>query len=365
MRRHEGPDRQHRVEQRQAARPRRGRRGPGAPATARRTTSAPTSLTCSSDRPVDAVGHRVVHGGPRPRAPGAGRRRPGRRPARAGAARAAAPAGRGGRDRGRAPRPLPDVPAVACFDTAFHADAAGGGARPTPCPREWRERYGLRRYGFHGLSYAYAGRRAARAARPRRPAAGRRAPRVGCVAGRGTRRPVGRHHDGLHAAGGAGDGDPGRHGRPRAAAVAGRARRADGGARCSTASTAAAGCSAWPAPRTCARCCERAAAGTPTRGWRVDVYLHRLAASVAAMTASTRRPGRPRLHRRGRRGLGRRYAGCWSSGSATSGWRSTRRATTGVEGDADVSPPVPPRRCWWCTPARTSRSPAAPARSLA
>ena len=33
--------------------------------------------------------------------------------------------------------------------------------RPTRCPREWRERFGLRRFGFHGLSHAYASRRAA------------------------------------------------------------------------------------------------------------------------------------------------------------------------------------------------------------
>jgi acetate kinase len=28
-------------------------------------------------------------------------------------------------------------------------------------PREWRERYAIRRYGFHGLSHAYSSRRAA------------------------------------------------------------------------------------------------------------------------------------------------------------------------------------------------------------
>jgi acetate kinase len=56
-------------------------------------------------------------------------------------------------------RALPEVPAVACFDTAFHATlpaAAATYALPAP----WRERYGLRRYGFHGLSHAYASRRA-------------------------------------------------------------------------------------------------------------------------------------------------------------------------------------------------------------
>ncbi len=53
----------------------------------------------------------------------------------------------------------PDLPAVACFDTAFHADLPAAAAT-YPVPLEWRERYGLRRYGFHGLSHAYANRRA-------------------------------------------------------------------------------------------------------------------------------------------------------------------------------------------------------------
>jgi acetate kinase len=55
---------------------------------------------------------------------------------------------------------LPGVPAVACFDTAFHAglpDAAATYALPA----RLRERFELRRYGFHGLSHAYAARRAA------------------------------------------------------------------------------------------------------------------------------------------------------------------------------------------------------------
>jgi acetate kinase len=55
---------------------------------------------------------------------------------------------------------LPDLPAVACFDTAFHADLPPAAATYA-LPREWRERHALRRYGFHGLSHAYASRRAA------------------------------------------------------------------------------------------------------------------------------------------------------------------------------------------------------------
>lgn len=48
---------------------------------------------------------------------------------------------------------LPRLPQVACFDTAFHATQPPE-ATMLPLPREYRER-GLRRYGFHGLSYAY------------------------------------------------------------------------------------------------------------------------------------------------------------------------------------------------------------------
>jgi acetate kinase len=57
-------------------------------------------------------------------------------------------------------RVLPDAPAVACFDTAFHATLAEA-ARTYAVPAAWRERWGVRRYGFHGLSHAYASRRAA------------------------------------------------------------------------------------------------------------------------------------------------------------------------------------------------------------
>jgi acetate kinase len=55
---------------------------------------------------------------------------------------------------------LPGVPAVACFDTAFHASMPAA-ASTYALPREWRKRWPLRRFGFHGLSHAYASRRAA------------------------------------------------------------------------------------------------------------------------------------------------------------------------------------------------------------
>jgi acetate kinase len=55
---------------------------------------------------------------------------------------------------------LPDVPAVACFDTAFHAGMPAAAATYA-LPRQWRERWSLRRFGFHGLSHSYVSRRVA------------------------------------------------------------------------------------------------------------------------------------------------------------------------------------------------------------
>jgi acetate kinase len=53
---------------------------------------------------------------------------------------------------------LPGVPAVACFDTAFHATLPPA-ASTYALPAAWREREGIRRYGFHGLSHAWVARR--------------------------------------------------------------------------------------------------------------------------------------------------------------------------------------------------------------
>ena len=55
---------------------------------------------------------------------------------------------------------LPGVPAVACFDTAFHAGLPPAAAAYA-LPGAWNTRFGLRRYGFHGLSHQYASRRCA------------------------------------------------------------------------------------------------------------------------------------------------------------------------------------------------------------
>ncbi|MGM1062012.1 acetate/propionate family kinase [Saccharothrix sp. Mg75] len=103
---------------------------------------------------VVAVGHRLVHGGPDLRSPTA-------------VDDAALAAAR--RAEALAPlhvppalrlldvlrERLPDVPHVLCPDTAFHADLPDVAAT-YPLPASWRERHGLRRYGFHGLSYKWA-----------------------------------------------------------------------------------------------------------------------------------------------------------------------------------------------------------------
>ncbi len=107
---------------------------------------------------VDAVGHRIVHGGTAFLGPV---RLDARVIARIASLTSLAPL--------HQPKALaaldavttaiPGVPAVASFDTAFHAQmppAASTYALPAP----WRQRWDLRRYGFHGLSHAYATRRA-------------------------------------------------------------------------------------------------------------------------------------------------------------------------------------------------------------
>ncbi len=107
---------------------------------------------CGVQSDVIAIGHRVVHGGPKYSAP----------------QRIAAEMV----DELRRLRPFdpehlpeeillieafareyPGLPQVACFDTAFHHDMPRV-AQLLPIPRRY-EAQGLRRYGFHGLSYAF------------------------------------------------------------------------------------------------------------------------------------------------------------------------------------------------------------------
>ena len=57
-------------------------------------------------------------------------------------------------------RLFPEIPQVAVFDTAFHQTLPPH-AYTYAVPTEWGTAHGVRRYGFHGTSYAYVSRRAA------------------------------------------------------------------------------------------------------------------------------------------------------------------------------------------------------------
>ena len=107
---------------------------------------------------ADAVGHRIVHGGERFREPvlidaavedglrDLVQMAPLHQPKSLAALDAVSAS-------------LPGAPAVACFDTAFHATLPPA-AYTYALPARWRERWPIRRYGFHGLSHAWIARRA-------------------------------------------------------------------------------------------------------------------------------------------------------------------------------------------------------------
>ncbi|HZV35765.1 MAG TPA: acetate/propionate family kinase, partial [Verrucomicrobiae bacterium] len=106
----------------------------------------------SEDAKVNAIAHRVVHGGPRFR-----------EPQRVSMEMLAELRRFGPLDPDHLPAALglieeigvrfPNVPQVACFDTAFHRDMPRV-AKLLPLPRHY-DAMGVQRYGFHGLSYAY------------------------------------------------------------------------------------------------------------------------------------------------------------------------------------------------------------------
>ncbi len=110
--------------------------------------------------PIDAVGHRVVHGGAdftaataidarvEERIDALAELAPLHNPPALAGIRAAREA-------------LPGVPGVAVFDTAFHADLPAA-ARTYAIDRDVAQRHGIRRYGFHGISYRYVSAETAR-----------------------------------------------------------------------------------------------------------------------------------------------------------------------------------------------------------
>ena len=115
------------------------------------------SLDAVRTSDVDAVGHRVVHGGAKLVEP----------TLIDGAVRAAieelesvaplhnAPALAG---IDSATRVFPRLPQIAVFDTAFHAMMPAEAATYA-LPSIWREEWGIRRYGFHGLSVQWCAER--------------------------------------------------------------------------------------------------------------------------------------------------------------------------------------------------------------
>lgn len=120
-------------------------------------TSDPCGMMRDSPR-LGAVGHRVVHGGPftssvritpeiRSRITALADLAPLHNPPSLETVSAAE-------------AELPDVPHVAVFDTAFHATLTPQ-AYTYPLPHQWTHVWGIRRYGFHGLSHAYCSNRAA------------------------------------------------------------------------------------------------------------------------------------------------------------------------------------------------------------
>ena len=115
------------------------------------------ALRAGGFRAADAVGHRIVHGGERFReAVRVDARVRGELGRLTALAPLHQPKSLGALDA--VSSELPKIPAVACFDTAFHATMPPA-ARTYALPADWRERWGLQRFGFHGLSHSYIARR--------------------------------------------------------------------------------------------------------------------------------------------------------------------------------------------------------------
>ncbi|TQJ50253.1 acetate kinase [Phycicoccus sp. SLBN-51] len=106
----------------------------------------------------DAVGHRVVHGAEMTEPVVVDDAVRGQIEALTSLAPLHQPRALAGIDATR--KAFGDVPSVACFDTAFHGTMPAAAATYA-VPAAWRERWPLRRFGFHGLSHAYAARRTA------------------------------------------------------------------------------------------------------------------------------------------------------------------------------------------------------------
>ena len=176
-----------------------------------------------ASQPV-AVGHRVVHGGPDYSRAGPDRSRRAR-PSRAlRFARAAASAEQSRADP-RAARALPATCRRSPASTPPFI-AATARSRITMRFRSASMREGVRRYGFHGLSYEYIASRLPRGrARDCAGPRDRRASRQRRLDVRAFRRPQRRKHDGLHRARRPADGDAAGPARSRRRALSASAKR--------------------------------------------------------------------------------------------------------------------------------------------
>jgi len=115
------------------------------------------SVLSSAPGPVDAIVHRIVHGG---KLRQTARITPEVREAIASGAEVAPEHNKFELQTiDVSVRAFPNASQVAAFDTAFHATLEPA-AYVYPGPYEWLDQ-GIRRYGFHGLSHQYASRRAA------------------------------------------------------------------------------------------------------------------------------------------------------------------------------------------------------------
>lgn len=118
-----------------------------------------SSISCAAKPDIKAVGHRVVHGGVvfrdsvlidkgvKDTIEGLAELAPLHNPPALEAIRAAEDA-------------MPGIPHVAVFDTAFYANMPPK-AFIYPLPYEWYTDWGIRRFGFHGISHSYCISRAA------------------------------------------------------------------------------------------------------------------------------------------------------------------------------------------------------------
>ena len=236
------------------------------------------TLASLGDAPGDivAVGHRVVHGGPRFRAPvllddatlAELRALVDLAPLHNAPALAAI-------DEAR--RALPAVPQVAVFDTEFHATLPDE-ASTYAVPERWRTQWHVRRYGFHGLSVAVGERagagRAARRLPPRRGLLGERGP---ARADRSTRRWASARSRAW----------PWRRARARwirprssTCCAAARGRRTRSSRRWS----ASRGCSGSRGSRRASR--SSSARDEPAAQLALDVYCYRIAGAIGAMAVA-------------------------------------------------------------------------------